>query len=189
MPSQGPLNPTSLGQLALGGTVIWANVGNVAASDDVYATVVLNNTDISQALLALGFGFSIPTTAIVAGILLEIERHGTSTFNVDSSVRIYKAGNPIGTDKAIGNSWASSDAYASYGGPTDLWGTTWTPTDINDSANFGAHVQVTSSAAAQTASIDHMRITVYYEVPSKPQSQAGLKKLNAGGMGQVDFLS
>jgi hypothetical protein len=53
-----------------------------------------------------------------------------------------------------------------YGNSTDLWGTTWTPADINNTG-FGAVLSVfnTRSFGAATATVDFMRITVTYTLP------------------------
>lgn len=80
---------------------------------------------------------------------------------LDSEVRLVKAGSVVGANKALVTSaWNTVDTYANYPTPstTDLWGTTWLDTDINN-ANFGAVI----SARIQngTAQVDHMRITVY----------------------------
>lgn len=42
----------------------------------------------------------------------------------------------MGTNKAVtGTTWGTTFSTVTYGGTNDLWGTTWTPSDIN-SANF-----------------------------------------------------
>ena len=52
---------------------------------------------------------------------------------------------------------------AGYGTTSDLWGTTWTPADINAS-NFGVALSANSSGtgATRTASVDYIQITVTY---------------------------
>lgn len=77
----------------------------------------------------------------------------------DNAVRLRKALGAVGVDRAqTGTEWPTADTYVSYGGATDLWGTTWTNTEINQ-ASFGAML----SARVQngTAQVDHMRITVF----------------------------
>ncbi len=77
----------------------------------------------------------------------------------DYSVKLIKGGAIGGTDQAGTASWPTSDAYASYGSPTDLWGRTWTTADINAST-FGA--AIAARVQNGTVHVDHMRITVYY---------------------------
>lgn len=78
---------------------------------------------------------------------------------IDHSVRLMKGGVIGGTDLASSAAWPTSDAYATYGGSTTLWGLTWTHADINAS-NFGA--AVAANVQNGTARIDHMRITVWH---------------------------
>jgi hypothetical protein len=58
----------------------------------------------------------------------------------------------------------------SYGNATDLWGSTWTPADINN-AGFGAVLSVfnTRSLGAATATVNFMQITVTYTIPGSLQ--------------------
>lgn len=54
----------------------------------------------------------------------------------ENSIKIVKGGSITGTEKSTAAALTTSDAYVSYGGASDLWGTTWTPDDINAST-FG----------------------------------------------------
>jgi hypothetical protein len=77
----------------------------------------------------------------------------------DHSVRLLKGGVITGNDYAQTTAaWGASDTYVVYGGPADLWGSTWTYNDVN-ATNFGA--VVSASVQNGTARIDHIRITVY----------------------------
>ena len=42
----------------------------------------------------------------------------------------------IGTKKTSATTWTSSDVTETFGGAADLWGRSWTATEINN-ANFG----------------------------------------------------
>jgi len=82
-------------------------------------------------------------------------------------MRLVKAG-VIGTaDRSSGTQYTIIDVVEDHGGANDVWGTTWTPADIN-AANFGAAFAATkasSSKAAQTVSVDQIQISVDYTVP------------------------
>lgn len=54
----------------------------------------------------------------------------------DTAVLIVKGGAIGATDQTTDTSTTTSDAEYTFGGTTDLWGETWTPTDING-ATFG----------------------------------------------------
>jgi hypothetical protein len=111
--------------------------------------------------------FSIPAGSIINGIEVSILRkEGTSLYGgiKDSSVKLLKGGVITGTEHASTAVWPTSAASVTYGSRTDLWGTPWTPADIN-AAGFGAALAVTefsSKGASETAYVDLITITVYY---------------------------
>jgi len=80
---------------------------------------------------------------------------------------IIQGGTISGNDYAdTTNLWPANngDAYTTYGGTSDLWGLSWSPTDIN-STNFGVAIESENTDATkpvtETSQVDHMRITVY----------------------------
>jgi len=78
---------------------------------------------------------------------------------LDNNVRLTRAGGAVGSNYAQGTTpWPTADSYATYGGSTDLWGTTWTPAQINN-PNFG--VLFSAIHQSGTLQVDHIRITVY----------------------------
>jgi hypothetical protein len=79
--------------------------------------------------------------------------------NVDSNVRLKKLSGYVGSNLALTTTdWSKTDAYVTYGGPGNLWGTTWSILDV-DNAGFGAGLSVTSQNG--TVRVDHMRISIY----------------------------
>lgn len=168
MPSQLKSPATGASDSAIG-TIAIVSPTNALSSDDSYATSVLLNGESTNYLKCTNFGFSIPGRARIDGIVVEIEKKTSLTNSVtDNVVKLVKNGTVGGTNNASGAQWATSDAYSTYGSATDMWGQVWTPWDINQS-NFGAVIGATAALAA-TASIDHMRITVYYTEPNYPSS-------------------
>jgi hypothetical protein len=146
------------------GDTAWTDPDNAKVSDNVYATRNGDGSYYSHYLKATNFGFSIPTGATINGILVEIEKKASAngTGIKDNLVVIVKSDGTFGTtNKAIAGNWATSDTYYSYGSSTDLWGENWTPAGINN-ANFGVAFSVWIYNAAWIASVDHIRITVYY---------------------------
>ena len=143
------------------GSVVFADTSNVLSSDESRASVILLLGQQSQYLKATGFVFGIPLDAAVVGIEVEWERSGSLvSASVDAACRLVKAGTPVGDDRSLGGTWPTTDAFQTYGGPTDLWGTTWTPAEIN-AAGFGAALSV-SAVLAVTAGVDAVRATIYY---------------------------
>ena len=167
MSSQGPNSPSTLASDGTG-TFAWTNPGNASASDDARASATSPSGPptgfTTDGLNATGFGFSVPSHATINGVTVEIERrksNGTETV-IDSSVRLIKGGTPTGDNKADGvNDWPTADAYKTYGGSADLWGSTLTPADVNASG-FGVSLVAAFDQHDVTAEVDHIRITVHY---------------------------
>lgn len=148
------------------GNTSWENPGNASASDNQFAVATPTTLgDNSNYLIATGFGFAIPSGAAICGIKAEIQRRETGLYAVvtDNSVKIVKNGVILGTEKKLAVEWPTSRAYAIYGSSTDLWGTTWTSSDLNAN-NFGVAISANLSGenVMPNANIDHIRITIYY---------------------------
>lgn len=94
----------------------------------------------------------------------------------DASVKIVKGGSITGDEKAYATGWSTTEALFGYGSPTDLWGTTWTPSDIN-SANFGVAFAAALTSSAVTAYVDSIAIQVYYHLPSNAEPSPFLSVL------------
>jgi hypothetical protein len=164
---QGP--PTSAGSprspSAATGTT-WTTPTNVYTSNNAYATYNVATGGNSNNLDATGFGFSVPTSAIIRGISVTLERKGpaspTSSIK-DNTFYLLKAGAQAGSNKAYTSAyWGTSDATQSYGTSTDLWGTTWTAAQVN-AANFGVRLSVHNfQSSAAIASVDQITVTVTY---------------------------
>ena len=167
MSTQGPLGPASCIDDSTIGSQAWLNPGNVTAEDATFATVAMTPINSpSHYLRATNFGFSIPAGATINGIVVEWKRQaqtGTTTIQ-DNAVRIIKSGTIGSTDKSSLSNWPNANAYATYGSSSDLWGLTWTDTDINGNS-FGAALSA-KCIANDTAEVDYVRITVYYTASS-----------------------
>ena len=148
----------------------WSNPGNITANDSSYATANFSSGANTEYIQGTNFGFAVPAGATINGILLEVERNFQTSAAVDLSVRIVKGGTVVGSDKASATAWTTGDVIATYGSSVDLWGTTWTATDIN-SSTFGAALAAdTNTGAFGTARVDFMRITVYFTAAATSNS-------------------
>lgn len=161
------------------GTDAWldATLGNITASDDsrVFTDESGTGLRLSDHLQATSFGFAIPAAVTILGIEVSIEKRSNTAATIakDSDVKLLKAGSQVGNNKAdTVTRWnTGSDGTATYGSSTDLWGTSWSSTDINDS-NFGVEIQASlENSGSGVAMVDHISITVYYQI--KP-SQANI---------------
>lgn len=168
--SEGPNSPSTIVSVSRGvGYAPWSNPGNAASSNDSYATCTHGGGDDgSQFLKATGFNFAIPSGATINGIHVEVEKHtilsGANNQASDDRALIVKGGVNGSTNKGIAGGWPTTDTYVGYGGATDLWGESWTPSDIN-SADFGfAFASTQWQSSTNNSFVDHIRITVHYEL-------------------------
>ena len=170
MAASGPNSGSTFASDSSVGTKSWTGPSNAASSNNSYASVSGFPTlsSLSYYLKCTNFGFSIPSGATIDGIVVEIERKGTNFGSqkcYDDILKLIKGGAYVGSNKAdTSTAWPSSDAYATYGGASDLWGTTWTDSDIN-SANFGVGLSTRMTCDGKNgvaSNVDHVRITVYY---------------------------
>ncbi len=123
---------------------------------------------ISYSLKAIGFPFSIPSGATIRGIQVDVQRYQNSESGAtirDNSARVLKNGLRSAAGASLGE-WNTSEGYVTYGSSTDLWGTTWTPADINNQAGFGFETSASCSGTIESKTcagyINHIRATVYY---------------------------
>jgi hypothetical protein len=117
----------------------------------------------SDYLVASDFQFTIPSGATVTGIRFDVEREYVNYNAVDSSVRIIKS--TLGsTDRASTALWTKQPV--SFGGPTDLWGETWTAADI-ESSTFGIAMAVNAVTPTTPAyvRVGYVSATVYLSCP------------------------
>ncbi|MFT3680741.1 MAG: Ig-like domain-containing protein [Ferruginibacter sp.] len=170
----GSAGPNFAGTGANGGgpDANWSNATRVSANDDSYTTVSGTGNSFSDPLEASSFGFLIPANATITGIQVSIGRYRSGTGGSgeirDNSVRLFKTvGNVIGNDNAAtGTNWPTTEAAATYGSSSDMWGSGWTPAEIN-AAGFGVSLVVsnTSNSNSRTANVDYIQITVSYTIP------------------------
>ncbi len=190
MATQGPLSPGTAANQDFTSTP-WSDVNNIKVADGSYATVTLDQ-QVSDFLVGKNFGFSIPVGATIDGIVFENKKKSDQTGSInDDSVFLTKDGtNTAGINHASATQWPASPAYESYGSSSDLWGATWTISEIN-SANFGIMVAaVENGVNVDVAYADHFRITVHYTTASSGKlfRIATLSGLQGGGPLCVDPL-
>ncbi len=155
-------NPGSVVAVASGGIALWTGPSNAKTSNNAYASSSLETIETTYQLKATGFGFSIPSTATVTGIQVDIEsREGLPGTQIQESVvKLVVGGSVRGLNRA-GCYLTTEDTYCQHGWTLDTWGLTLTPSDVN-SSNFGAVVSY-FAMTDDTVYVDHIRMTVYYE--------------------------
>ena len=144
----------------------WSNPDDIIADDNTDADVTCFDFDETvKRLISSRYGFMIPSGATINGIEVQIEIHDDSSSGgvdvTDVEARLAKAGVPIGNDKSKAGAWPSTRTLRSYGGSADLWGTTWTPAEIN-ADGFGFSLRPGTSGACDNSKVDYHGIIVYY---------------------------
>jgi hypothetical protein len=142
----------------------WTNSTNVQSSDDAYATTTLTwyGPNTTPWLAANNFGFALPSNAVVVGITVHFERHAGAANSVKSNgVILAKAGTQVGSSRCANTIWTTTDYVEDCGGTTDLWGTTWTAADINNSG-FGVQLRAFYYTSWTTFYVDQITVTVTY---------------------------
>jgi hypothetical protein len=108
----------------------------------------------------------IPEGATIDGIEFYIKKQQRIDYltTYDTHVTIANNGGAIGDNKAdTVNKWPNSYQYFTYGGSTDMWGTTLTANDIN-SGDIAVGIAGTKIGGSLWIfmDVDYIRITVYY---------------------------
>jgi hypothetical protein len=168
-------NPvTAVTDASNGGGTAWTNPGNALASDNVYATVDViafpAPNSASHYLKTTNYGLGVPTDAVILGIQVGIEMSTVPGGGVkERDLRLYKNGvGYVGTNKMLGGAQrdpvSSPESVRPYGSSGDLWGTTWTPAEVN-SPGFGVGVAFQSDGfATRHVQVDTVTITVFYSL-------------------------
>lgn len=167
----GPQTSTSVTtatiSLEAGSPTSWSNATGARAPDTSYASATMTVGRTTNFLVALSYGFQIPQTAKIDGITVQVERLATSGLaTTDFAVHLVKNTQiqSSADNKALTNLiWPQAEGTATYGGPADTWGTTWTPAEIN-AGGFGVALAATytGQTGSESARVDAITVTVTY---------------------------
>jgi len=159
---QGPNNPTLA--VNAGSGIDWVNPTNAFSSNNVYATADLTVTGSTKYLRLTGFGFTVPDTAQILGITVQVEGQIACPSGCSTLSRAHIVKNGI---ESVSKPWWPFvlENTTTIGSSTDLWSNTWTPAEIR-AANFG--VSLYGSGSGATYKVDHVKISITYD-PNPPQ--------------------
>ncbi len=157
--------------------------GNTGNDDNVYSSVAVSPRDgPSNMLFISGNSFGIPTGSTIEGIEITMKKLegslSTRKTISDLSIQLTESGAAVGNSRAVvGVAWPTVESTFTYGGPTDLWGHTWTTFNID---SLGLQVQVIASGSGnpnedEAAQIDQVCFKIYYsQLPSYCDTDANL---------------
>ena len=162
--------PNTGGVLSTGvpNSVVWQNATNALRENDLKSAFVKFDTTAgaSNFLYVSGFDLDLPEFSVVTGIGVRIRRTASAGDIADSYVglvyndngNIIKAPN----NKALPGLWTGVTSSVTYGGAGDLWGRSWTFSEIMGS-DFGVILSVLGDPALNSvAGIDYIEITAHY---------------------------
>jgi hypothetical protein len=183
---------------------------NWTAAGNAYGCVNSSgNTGSSNTLKVTGLGLGVPAGATIKGVQVTVFRGANRSGAVtDTTVQLLKAGVAAGSNKALSGFWPQIawDSYVIprtggiktiYGSNTDLWGTTLTPTDINNSG-FGVQF-VANQASSRTTSFGYTPdasngnviadVRVFYTIASSDISSTAYQQIVTDSNGNLQAVS
>lgn len=120
-------------------------------------------------LVFMGFGFSIPPTATILGIIVTSTLVSqATTAGTLSQVALYYMNAVLGTIKTPGTNFTTTPTPQSYGSTSDLWGASLTPAIVND-PSFGFAMAATCDSIRVFIG-QPFQVTVYYTTTTSGSS-------------------
>lgn len=147
----------------------WANPNNITGNVS-YATfnVVIGGPGDSGPLVGTNYGFDIPAEATIQGIQVSFTRkqsHSGHNIAKTGAIFMQKAGVPVGTFKIGTQFYQNSDVTETWGDSTDLWGTTWSSAETNNTGfGFRMNVAYDSPDDADIISIKNFQVQIWWTV-------------------------
>lgn len=146
----------------------WTGLSNAISNDNLFATNDFNSgagSGKSNYLYLNDFDFDISDAAVIEGIVVTVERKGVGTIEDYYVGLIYPDGGEVeitspGAQSAT--TWPAASTETTYGGVTETWNRTWTPTEINDD-DFGFGIAIEGDPDNLDAGfIDYVSMSLYY---------------------------
>ena len=142
----------------------WSNPARVTAEDGSEASSGITASTYNDWLRAT-FGLDLPRADLVTsidGIEVVIKRRATYASNIqDSAIYLTLNGSQIGDNKAVADYWPTSLGNYTYGGPSDVWGTSLSIADLINST-FGVDISANNNyTSTRYGYVDAVSIKVY----------------------------
>ena len=179
-----------------GGTEPWETPSNVLTDDTSRANLDMpsSGSQVSEYLLLTNIGLTtgdVPSGATIDGIEFRYRREEDSrTDNLHTSkVRIIKGGTVHTSNVSTMNTaeWDNSPETITEGGASNLWGQTFTDSDVRAS-NFGVAVEAdAASGVTPDGGIQYAEIRIYYTESSGVTGSGSLSldDVSVSGSGSV----
>lgn len=188
MTQAGPNNPSASldgGQ----GAYAWSNVGNIFSSNDARATALSTTAPgFTNLLVAKGFGFAIPANAKNIRLRVSVEHSyvvsGANVFQLQKAWLWYNGAVLDATQKTVAINPTTSDTVVHIGHAEDDWNNALIPKLVNH-AEFGIALQwaKTGAGSTPTMQVDHVQLTLWYEVEGIDGNRITVEVFSPGGAG------
>ena len=144
----------------------WTTPANAGADDGATASITAatyDAGDISDRLVTSAYSFTVPGTATIDGVVVEIERNNAAGAASDNRVQLLdETGGIAGNNNAdLATDWPATLSVVTYGSATTTWGLALTPAIVND-PDFGVCLSAQADAANTDIAVDFIRMTVHY---------------------------
>ncbi|MEW5741740.1 MAG: hypothetical protein AB1938_22665, partial [Myxococcota bacterium] len=149
----------------------WTSLPGATQPNDgqLASTRSLFGGELSDHLIATGFGFQVPSNATVNGVELVVTRRASATINVlaDQRVGLVIGSAPVGPNRAQAGGWTVTMTDVTYGGANDLFAPLLLTPSVVNASDFGASVAVANrlTPGVDQAQVDALRMRVHYTCP------------------------
>lgn len=134
----------------------WDSPEKAHSSNDDYATYE-EGVSTGRNQIYFDFDAVVPDGATITGIEVQVE---AKTSAGTKFMSVYLTKDKVAFTAHRNVAVTTTEHYISVGGSGDMWGTTWTPAEVN-ATNFG--LKISALGAGMVYSFDHVRVKVYYE--------------------------
>jgi hypothetical protein len=138
----------------------WTNSNNIISEDGSYASITVNSSSTSNALLSTLNLSALPDNATINGLQVDVKGYVSTTNNISGQ---FKFSSGISLTKSL-SPLPTSNSWITLGGASDLWGqTSITPSQLKSaSAQWGLIFTNSGLAGVMVAYCDAIKVTIYY---------------------------
>ena len=144
--------------------VAWNAPEKALTVDSQYAGAVLDNDQQSELLRITSYGFSVPATATIKGVVVQLKRRGDNKI-VDGNIELWLDGAASARPKFVSSGWPRVIGTHHYGQEIDTWGNDLTP-ELVGRPGFGTEIWSKRRTDAGTGpvpgEVESLLITIWY---------------------------
>lgn len=146
------------------GGIAWQSPMNALTVNGAFAHADVSNDQQTELLRVTGYGFNLPSTVTIKGVVVELKRQGANQI-VDGNIELWLDGAASSRPKFVASGWPVSIGTHHYGQEVDTWGDTLTPAIVGK-PGFGTEIWARRRDDAGTgpapADVESLLITIWY---------------------------